>query len=459
MNKKSIIAFILFAVISALFIVYARDLYNRSVDYYNANKRPSNYLYGEATGEKGKIALRIRIDNSASIKEVVVTEHTDSEIAINALQKLIENSLDKQYYSEIDSVSGATDTSDTYKKIIKDILGEPIEYIDDDDKTERISITEPERIASLERAVVNPSGLKSGIGAYVFNHFQDADYNKNGSLATNEYICAVILDEYNGVIDVRFDHIPSNINFDRFGRVPTGGAKAYTFISDVSKSDFNGIISEDNQVNIYDLEKKIIEYKYYQNIMTNLGKIRSYQPYINALENAIENARYIGTSEGDRLGISVNKVLRKRDIKDATVNNDGSVDFTSSYCMITIDKASNITACMFDNVTNRAVITNNGRILGSREKEIYTLNELSNTNKYTRMDSSKYELKLQFNLLADFMRGKTIDIMLTYISAFTDDRGKALPDLGFKDMQDIDFIESINLISKAYSDAIKIYAR
>ena len=33
----------------------------------NAN----DYLYGSATGEKGKIGLRIRVDNSGAIKEVV----------------------------------------------------------------------------------------------------------------------------------------------------------------------------------------------------------------------------------------------------------------------------------------------------------------------------------------------------------------------------------------------------
>ena len=97
MNKKAVISFILFALISALYIVFARDIYDFAYDFYVANKKPANYLYGEAIGEKGKIALRIRIDNSASIKEVVVTEHSNSEIAISALQKLIENSLDKQY--------------------------------------------------------------------------------------------------------------------------------------------------------------------------------------------------------------------------------------------------------------------------------------------------------------------------------------------------------------------------
>ena len=259
--------------------------------------------------------------------------------------------------------------------------------------------------------------------------------------------------------DVKFDHIPSNINFDRFGKVPIGNAKAYTFISDKSKIDFNGIINDGYQVDIYKFENRIIELKYFEEVLLEYGNRKSYAPYLNALENAIDNSRFIGADRGDKLGMSVSKILRKRDIKDATASSDGHVNFTSSYCMMTLGADGNISSCMFDNVTNRVILTNNGQILGSREKEIYTLNELSNTNKYSRIDKSKFELKLEYNLLSDFMRTNSIDDMLGYIDLFTDDRGMALPDSGFKDMKDIDFIESLDLMSKSYADAIRIVAK
>ncbi|MBR1453801.1 MAG: FMN-binding protein, partial [Lachnospiraceae bacterium] len=117
MNKKTIIVFILFAVLSALYLIFNERIYEFISDRFMLEEI-FDYKSGEATGEKGKIGLKIRVDNSGAIKEVVVTEHTDSEIAINALQKLIDSSLDKQSADEIDAVSGATDTSETYKKII-----------------------------------------------------------------------------------------------------------------------------------------------------------------------------------------------------------------------------------------------------------------------------------------------------------------------------------------------------
>ena len=156
-------------------------------------------------------------------------------MAQQALQKLIDNSLDKQNADEIDTVTGATDTSNTYKTIISSLLSSPVSY-EVEDKTEKISLAEPDVQYTIERTVVNREGFKSGIGGYVMNSFQDADYNRNGNLFTNEYICAVILNENNRIEQVKFDHIGSNISFDRFGKVPTGGAKAYVFTSDKTKA-------------------------------------------------------------------------------------------------------------------------------------------------------------------------------------------------------------------------------
>lgn len=457
MNKKGIILLIVFVAISALFIVFGKDLYYFCNDKVYSNSDYGEYLYGTATGEKGRIGLKIKVDNSGAIKEVVVTEHTESDVAIQALQKLIDNSLDKQSADEIDTVTGATDTSNTYKTIISSLLSSPVRQ-EVEDKTEKVSLSEPDIQYAIERTVVNREGFKSGIGGYVMNMFQDADYNRNGNLLTNEYICAVILNENNRIEQVKFDHIVSNISFDRFGKVPTGGAKAYVFNSDKSKEGFNGMINDGNYVNMFDFEKEVLTYRHFEEIKSRFIGKKGYAPLINALENAIDNARFIGASSGDTLGLSVNKILKKRDIIDSTDDENGKVNFISNYCLITTDKTKTISSCMFDNVLNTVTLTNNGKILGSREKEIYTLNELSNTSKYTKIDLPRYEMKLQLNTLGEFMRGNSIDNMLSLISELTDDRGMAKPNMAFKDLKNIDFIEFIDLISRAYVDAIKISA-
>lgn len=457
MKKVSILVFILFAAISASYLVFSQNIYDFLYQEVFNGKENGEYLYGTAEGEKGRISLKIKVDNSGTIKEVVVTEHSDSDVAQQALQKLIDSSLDKQNADEIDTVTGATDTSNTYKTIISSLLSSPVSY-EVEDKIEKISLAEPDVQYAIERTVVNREGFKSGIGGYVMNTFQDADYNRNGNLFTNEYICAVILNENNRIEQVKFDHIGSNISFDRFGKVPTGGAKAYVFTSDKAKTGFNGMINDGNYVNMYDFEKQVLTYRHFEEIKSRFIGKKGYAPLIYALENAIDNARFIGASAGDTLGISVNKILKKRDIVDSTDTQNGKVNFISNYCLITTDKTKVISSCMFDNVVNTVTLTNNGKILGSREKEIYTLNELSNTSKYTKIDMPRYEMKLQLNTLGEFMKGNSIDNMLSLISEFTDDKGVAKPNMAFKDLKNIDFIEFIDLISRAYVDAVKISA-
>ena len=455
MKKNSIIILILFIVLSAIFIVFGRNIYDFTRDKTNYMMNANEYLYGSATGEKGKIGLRLRVDNSGAIKEVVVTEHSNSDIAIQALQKLIDDSLDKEDAEEIDTVTGATDTSNTYKSIVSRLLFESSNY-ERESNNAKVSLTDPENQYLIDRIPRNEDGCKSGIGGYILNTFQDADYNRNGNLVTNEYICAVVLNRYNRIERVKFDHIASNIIFDRFGKVPTGNAKAYVFTSDKSKTGFNGLVNDGNYIDIYDFEKQVLTSKHFEEIKSKFINKKGYAPFINALENAIDNAKFIGANIEDPLGLSVNKILKKKDITNSTDEENGKVNFISNYCLVTTDKENNISSCMFDNVVNTVTLTNNGRILGSREKEIYTLNELANTNKYSKIDASKFNMKLQLNALGDFMRGNSIDNMLKLIAEYTDDRGMAKDGTPFSDLKNIDFIEFIDLLSRAYVDAIKI---
>ena len=372
-----------------------------------------------------------------------------------SIKILIENSLDKQRADEIDTVTGATDTSNTYKKIIGSLLYDNVVY-EEDNNSEKVMLTNPEIAYSIERTVVNQEGFKSGIGGYVLNTFQDADYNRNGDLVTNEYICAVVLNQNNRIERVKFDHIVSNLSFDRTGKVPIGSAKAFVFASDKSKSGFNGLINDGNYINVYDFEKQVLELRHFEDIKNRFINKKGYAPLIHALENAIDNSRFIGANNGDYLGLSVNKVLRKRDITDSTIETNGRVNFVSTYCLITTDKNNVISSCMLDNVINTVTLTSEGKILGSREKEIYTLNELANSKKYSKIDKNRYDYKIQLNFLGEMMNGNTIDNLLSIVKNATDDRGVAKPGTLLENLKNIDFIEFIDLASIAYVDSVKI---
>lgn len=457
MKKASIIIFIVFAVLSAGIIFFGRSAYDYINNFVRNDNKVNDYLYGTKSGEHGKISLKLRVDNSGSIKEIFILEHPDNDIAGVALQKLITNSLDKQHSDEIDAVTGATETTNVYKAIIDSLLDKD-KNVNDDINNTKVSLKDPEVAYNIERVPVNVEGFKSGVGAYVINQFQDADYNKNGNLVTHEYICAVLLNPYNRIEDVRFDHIASNISFNRNGEVPTGGAKAYTFLTDKSKQGFNGLINDGNYVDLFDFEEKVLTLRHFEDVKNRYIGKRGYAPLISALENAITNARYIGASNGDTLGLSAYKVLKKKDIVDSTDEENGHVNFTSNYCMMTVDKDKYVSSVMFDNVENNVTLTSAGKILGSREKVIYTLNELSNTEKYSKIETSKYSLKIQLNLLADYLKDNKIDDILGLISKLTDSKGQARDGSAFSGLKNIDFIEFVDLISKAFVDAVKIRA-
>lgn len=455
MNKKSIIIGIVFVIISALVLIFGENMRNFAKEMFVTTEDTDEYLYGSKENSIGKLTLKLRLDDSGAIREVLVVEYPKIDGVEVALQKLVRSTIDKESANEIDYIEGAVEISTLYKEVVASIISSS-DLLDDETKIEKISLKEPDVISSIERTPVNENGYKCGLGGYVINQFQDADYNKNGNLVTNEYICAVLLNSNNKIEAIEFDHISSNLSFDKTGAIPTGTAKAYAFVSDKSKPGFNGLVSDGDYINIFEFEEQVKELKFFEAVKNKYASKKGYLPFVNALENAVDNARFIGASSVDTMGLSCYKVLRKKDIINATNDNNGKVKFKSDYCLVTVDKNNNISSCMLDNVDNIAVITNSGKIFGGKEKEIYTLNELANTNKYSKIDVPKFELKIQYNGLCDMIRGYTVDNILGLVSKLTDDRGIPKEDGALASFRNIDFIEFIDLISRAYLEAMKI---
>ena len=429
-------------------------LYITKVTATNVEGENYDFIEGKAEGEEyGEIKLKIKLDAIGYIKEVVVYEHEHNEISDVAIQKLINNTLDKKSSNEIDVISGATETSNTYKKAIDDAL--KVESNISNEIIEKISLKSEDVINMINRAerTAESNSLKTGIGAYIKNQFSDADYNKNGNLVTHEYICAVLINANNSIFDVSFDHISSNISFDKNGNIPTGNARLYTFYSDKNREGANGLTSDGNYINILEFEKQVKSLKLFDEIKKRYGNNKIYTPFINALEKAIESARFIGATNTDTLGLSVYKSLDKKNIIDATSAENGLVVFKSNYLALTVNKEKMISSCMFDDVNNKVSITNNGKIFGSRDSIINSLNDLSNTNKYSKIDSDKYNLKIQYNIFSEMLSNMRIEDAISFISSNIDDNGKGKVDTNFANFTYIDFLDAVRLLGDAYIDA------
>lgn len=461
--KKSIILSlfggVILVAISVVLAFFVKVYYDVETSTKVVDNR-EGFVVGSATGEHGEIKLQVKRDIAGNIKEIYVLEHPDNEVANVALQKLIQNSLDKQSGDDIDAVASATETSDTFKRAINNIVGYTSTDVSLNESSERIALDDPNIKNTIEPTVhmsyplEQSKNFKSGIGAYVINSFSDAEYNKNGNLITHEYICAVTLNPNNRIENVRFDHISSNMNFDRTGKVPTGSQRFYSFNSDKNTDGFNGLTSDSNYLDIYNLERIVLSSRRIDDIKKRYGTNKAYIPYIEALQNAIDNARFVGAGEGDLLGLSCYKVLNKKDIINATSDANGKVTFNSYYMLITMNKENKISSCMLDNAENIATLTPSGRILGSRDNEIYTLNELSNTEKYSRIEKRKYDLKVEYNNLMSIIRENTIEDIINFISLNTYDNGKGKDSL--ESFYHIDFITLVDLLARSYVDGSNI---
>ena len=461
--KKSIVLSVLggiVLVVVSLVLAFFIKVYYDVESSFRVKDDREGFVVGSAIGEHGEIKLQVKRDIAGNIKEIYVLEHPDNEIANVALQKLMQNSLDKQSSDEIDAVTSATETTEVFKKAIDNIVGFSSTDVSANESKDRISFDDPNVKSTIEPKVYfsypneQSKNFKSGIGAYVINSFSDAEYNKNGNLITHEYICAVVLNPNNRIENVRFDHISSNMNFDRTGKVPTGSQRYYTFNSDKNTDGFNGLTSDSYFLDVYALEQIVLSSKRYDDIEKRFGNNKAYKPYIEALKNAIDNARFVGAGDGDLLGLSAFKVLNKKDIINATADENGKVTFNSYYLLTTINKDNRISSCMLDNAENVVTLTASGRILGSRDNEIYTLNELSNTEKYSRIEKRKYDLKVEYNYLMELIRGNRMEDVINFVNLNTYDNGKG------KDALDsfphIDFINFVDLLARSYVDGSNI---
>lgn len=459
--KKYKIVSILFMIsISLLYAIFSRTIYNFLDEYTNIGQNFSeiNYIYGEANEGDYHIKLKVLTDPSGRVKEVEVTEYKPRlDEAEFTLQKLISSSIDKYESSEISVISeNYEDLIIAYKKAFDDALG--IKQAVNDSSLNRVSMTEPEIAPLVNRteSAVTKYSVKTGFGAYIINNFTNADRNKNGNLSSHEYLCAVNVDQNGRIINCKFDHITSNISFTNNGEIPTGNARAYKYESDKSAPGFNGYCNDGNYINMLEFEKTVLSLHFMSEVEKRFGTRTGYSSLIKALKNAYTNAKYYGANKDDVLGLASYKELNKKNIVNSNGKDNGYVLFQTNYMILTTNRDMAITSCIVDMCENDAVITKDGTILGSGQSQAYTIDELANTDKYTKIESKYVPIRKQLNDLSIRITGGITNDLINEFSDNTDNRGFAKTNGSLYNFVDIDFIKIIETLSKAYLDSRKI---
>lgn len=453
MKKKIAISVLIMIIATLIFLNYKNDIYRFFDSKLHNGIFFDDYKYGEASDAYGSIKLKLKTDDAGAIKELYIYDYEYSEeekkdYFIDTLQKLANMSKDKFSGQEIDTISGATITTDTFRKAINDALdiNEQAEY----ENEEKVSLKDEENVKLItrEEKYVDNNSLKTGFGAYIQNKLVDAEYAKDGELVTHEYLCSVMLQPNDRIIGIKFDHIASNMNFTSEGVVPTGNARVYTFLSDSQKQGFSGICSDANYINMIDFENKCIELMYPSEVKKRYGSKPGYDLFVLALDKACTEAKYLGATKGDTLGLSCKKELSKNNIINASKDKNGQVTFKTKFLTITIDRELNISSSIIDSATNKISITNDGKILGSKEKEIHTVTELADANIYSKIDKLSFEEEKQYLDLSSLIEGNSLSQVLTTISTKTDGKGQWKED--GHDFILIDFLGLVDMLTKAF---------
>lgn len=459
-KKYNIIAILFILSISIVYSIFSKAIYDFLDEYTDIgqNFTEVNYIYGEANEGDYHIKLKILTDPSGRVKEVEVTEYRPrQDNAEFTLQKLISSSIDKYDSSEISMIDeNYQDLITAYRKAFDNALG--IKQVINDNSLNRVSMTDLEIAPLVNRQEVGVTkySIKTGFGAYILNNFTKADRNKNGNLSSHEYLCAVTVDQNGRISNCKFDHITSNISFTNNGEIPTGNARAYKYVSDKCDPSFNGYCNDGNYINILDFEKTVLSLKFMSEVEKRFGTKVGYSSFVKALKNAYTNARYYGANKDDVLGLAAYKELNKKNIINSNGKDNGYVLFQTSYMVLTTNKDMAITSCIVDIAENDATITKDGNILGSGQSQAYTISELANTEKYTKIEAKYVPIRKQLNDLSIRITGNMVNDLINEFSENTDNRGYAKPNGTLYDFEDIDFIKVVETMSLAYLDSRKI---
>lgn len=122
--------------------------------------------------------------------------------------------------------------------------------------------------------------------------------------------------------------------------------------------------------------------------------------YVNAIEKAVGNARYLGAQGGDTL-----KLASVNSLADST---DGTIQLNSDVTAVTLN-GDIITSCYIDALQAKITVDENGAITSDADAAIRTKNELGEDYGMKAYAGASYEWNEQAANFAAYVTGKTAD--------------------------------------------------
>lgn len=129
--------------------------------------------------------------------------------------------------------------------------------------------------------------------------------------------------------------------------------------------------------------------------------------YVEAITQAVDNAKEIGTQAGDKLGLGIGTHMNKS--KDASADKDGQCQAYSTYIAVTTDGDGKITASVIDSTQGTVKFDAAGKITSDISTGVKTKKQLGYDYKMKDASGIGKEWFEQAEALETYMIGKTAD--------------------------------------------------
>lgn len=263
------------------------------------------------------------------------------------------------------------------------------------------------------------TAVKTGM-AVVSSIGKSADVgDKDGLAQVDSTVVAVTVDENGVITNCVIDHAQTEINFSKEGKLLTPLDTVFPGKQELGEAYGMGKVSsigkEWNQqataLSNYVIGKTVADVKGIA--VTDSGAPAdsdlassvtvSIGGYVSAIEKAVANAKDLGASADDLLGIGL--ITSIGNSVDAG-ENDGLAQAYSNYAIVTFDSGGSITSCIIDASQTEINFSKDGKIVTDLNASFKTKNEMGDA--YGMKDSSSIgkEWNEQAAAFADYVVGK-----------------------------------------------------
>lgn len=277
--------------------------------------------------------------------------------------------------------------------------------------------------AETTAANVEDSGYKTGLAIVSSLEKSKEPGDKDGTAQVDSVAAAVVLDADGKIVSCALDTAQSMMAFTKEGKVADpldkefqskkelGDAYGMKAASKIGKEWYEQAAALEEYV----IGKTVEEVKGIAvsetNVPTDADLAASVSikigDYVEAISEAAEGAKSIGTGEGDKLGLGIVTNMSKS--KDAADGKDGQCQAYSTYTLVTTDADGKITAAVIDCTQGTVTFDAAGAITADLTAGVKTKRQLGDAYGMKGASGIGKEWFEQAAAMESYVKGKTLE--------------------------------------------------